>query len=525
MNDNNKSENKTKASKLNPLWVSMAVCSVLAIGFAALALSGFFSNDSGNISHIPQSELEATLQDFEISYSEFEAHEPYVNPEDTTSQLHRLVNVNGISVENQMPTDKATTRRPSFEHSQRYFATNEHGHSYSLTKRTSDDPAAIDTILTKFRGDAVEADEWYAHPDDNGYVRRNEGFEGDAVWEFVIPQEATVYDVTENEGFTAIVGQKFVPFTWERDGQALPASAPVEFIALLNTVDGSLLWERTALDSDPDKDLHDYYSSYRRCVITESSIVVFGGEWHSGIIITTYGFDGNVIGEPIQSPFSKSVESIVGSAAFNDDWIVALGGITGNALGTANGWHSYANDDMALKFTGMALYNGKLYVSGYYTPNNGRRYQQELFELISVHYSNRQDDYMNSASAAYDGYMYFGASAVCPGSMNASQADKPLLEIDGLTELAREYYTAIMLVIDPVTLVPESYYTISGCVGLGVFATVDGRLVWETGSITGVAKLQFSDLSLETRLFNYTFSESGLLTSEKTAVSYMLHYP
>jgi hypothetical protein len=88
-----------------------------------------------------------------------------------------------------------------------------------------------------------------------------------------------------------------------------------------------------------------------------------------------------------------------------------------------------------------------------------------------------------------------------------------------LTPLIRDNYTAVLLVLDPDSGKPETFYSVEGCLGSYLHVRGTGRLEWEVQSITSS---QYKGLNSYTvaglmEIWQYTFDENGeLLKQEDT---------
>ena len=142
-------------------------------------------------------------------------------------------------------------------------------------------------------------------------------------------------------------------------------------------------------------------------------------------------------------------------------------------------------------------------------------------------------DYYVQDMIEYAGKVYFSAYAVPKaedGSSDIETArmfDRALAWFDGeeitdseITEIARNTYTAVLLVCDPETFAPTSFYSVNGALGGKLLENSLHQLEWEVQDLSVVwfspATSSFSFYG-SCEVFRYTFDDHGnLIGSEDT---------
>lgn len=179
---------------------------------------------------------------------------------------------------------------------------------------------------------------------------------------------------------------------------------------------------------------------------------------------------------------------------FRDGYLVQLGNMDNFAKivvvdqdGRFSGTFSYDGQDTAYYITDMIEYNGNIYLSAYSVPKLGE-------ESIS----GRQDE-----TAKIMDYV------IENGYIEVSE--------EGLTAVVRDHYTALLLVCDPETGIPDTFFSIKGSLGNELSISSTGQLLWDVESITSVRYNPWSSFATFrglSSIFRYTFAENGLLISQ-----------
>lgn len=191
---------------------------------------------------------------------------------------------------------------------------------------------------------------------------------------------------------------------------------------------------------------------------------------------------------------------ILNAARFGEGYIVQLGSyldhdrakiVKVDPEGNITEEFSYSGDDSYYYITDMIEFNGNIYLSAYAVP--------------------KLEDEDQSAGGRYEianilNYLF----------------DNGIYEIpsEELTPMVRDNYTAVLLVCDPNSGVPQEFYSVKGSLGGTLSVSDTGMLQWKTESITttffSVATSSFT-IGGTSYVFRYTFDKSGaLISQEKT---------
>ena len=157
--------------------------------------------------------------------------------------------------------------------------------------------------------------------------------------------------------------------------------------------------------------------------------------------------------------------------------------------GTVLDGFTYQDGENNYVIQDMIEWAGKVYISAYAVPEQPR---------TGPYYSNRQEiqpilDYV------------FGQKI---GTISNEE----------LTPMVRDLYTAVLLVCDPAKGGKmETFYTIRGSLGADLFISDDGRLIWETESITdtffSIATSAYT-IAGNCYVYQYAFDDTGVLYSK-----------
>ena len=266
----------------------------------------------------------------------------------------------------------------------------------------------------------------------------------------------------------------------ERPKTSLPWMAKVDST-------GQLQWRRL-LD-------HGFTTEYI-CLVLENpdgSYAVISRGDYKYICLSQYTADGE------ETSFRKTLMGDYGvrdAAMFEDGYLVHLVSIENDEFRIIKMEHdgnitkSFSYDGDAYYYiTDMIDYNGKIYLSAYSVPkladedqNAGSRYE----------------------IAAVLNYLF----------------DNEIWEISGeeLTPMVRDNYTAMLLVCDPATGIPEEFYAVDGSLGGELSLSESGTLLWDVESITttffspGTSSFTIGGIS---DVFRYAFDSSGVLVSQE----------
>lgn len=256
--------------------------------------------------------------------------------------------------------------------------------------------------------------------------------------------------------------------------------------------DGSILWTRKLENGFQDE--------YIAAVLEKddgSYAVISRGDLQY-FCFSRIGADGSML-------HSRKTEvgyyGIWDAACLGEDYIVQLGSyMTGeystivmvDSAGCITESFAYSGEDLDYCITDMTEYNGNLWLSAYTTPKLGEGEhtyggRTEIVRILEYVYSRNCVD----------------------------------IPSEELTPVVRDNYTAVLLVCDPYDGGKlRTFYTVSGSMGAELILDRDGRLIWQTQSITDTffspATSSFT-IGGTSCVFRYTFDEDGLLIgAEKT---------
>ena len=151
----------------------------------------------------------------------------------------------------------------------------------------------------------------------------------------------------------------------------------------------------------------------------------------------------------------------------------------------------YESDDCDYSIVDMAEFEGKVYLSAYSFPKGESGAYSEhdsLFEAIA-----------------------------------SRNSDEPWDNMLDITELVREYYTAVLLVCDPNGGKPETFWSAKNALG-GELDVSDGELIWDVKSIVNAGFMPYVSSCPFTgncKVYRYTFDTSGKLTNCEDTGKYM----
>ncbi len=151
----------------------------------------------------------------------------------------------------------------------------------------------------------------------------------------------------------------------------------------------------------------------------------------------------------------------------------------------------YESDDCDYSIVDMAEFEGKIYLSARSFPKGeGGAYSEHdsLFEAIA-----------------------------------SRNSDEPWDNMLDITELVREYYTAVLLVCDPNGGKPETFWSAKNALG-GELDVSDGELIWDVKSIVNAGFMPYVSsypFTGNCKVYRYTFDTSGKLTACEDTGKYL----
>ena len=199
-------------------------------------------------------------------------------------------------------------------------------------------------------------------------------------------------------------------------------------------------------------------------------------------------------------------QGLWGAARLGDGYLVHLGSYNNGSYahlvrmdreGNITDAFSYEADDCVYRITGMAEFEGQVYLSAYAFPvpkkNAGSR--DEIGNLMETLW-------------AMDNYGFDITS-------------------EELTPLVRENYTAVLLICDPAGGTPRTFWSVKGSLGDTLEVNAAGQLEWSVkridSSFYSPATSAFSIGSV-CSIFRYTFDGSGALTGQTDSGEKAQHY-
>ena len=258
-------------------------------------------------------------------------------------------------------------------------------------------------------------------------------------------------------------------------------------LALLNSK-GEMLWDKTT--SNDFK--FEYITS---ALFDDDNIITFSRGDFNYLCFSKYDIQGKLI------KFTKNEVGnygIYSAVKLGEDYLVQLkSGQNGEMLVKVNNdgllfdSFSYSSADMDYYITNMLEYNGNVFLSAYSVPKP------------------KSDD--SNAGGRYD----------VAGILNyIFDNKKENISTEELTKLVRDNFTAILLVCNPETGVPNEFYSVNGSIGAKLFINEDNKLIWETENISDTyLSLATSSFTIggASYIYRYVFDESGkIMGIEKT---------
>jgi len=274
-------------------------------------------------------------------------------------------------------------------------------------------------------------------------------------------------------------------------------------LALLDQ-NGQILWDITS-DNDYVREV------FEKAVCDDSGITVFGvvnlpkteiiqnndqttyyAYTQKTLEVIRYDYSGNVIQRT-----EKELDnfSFLDAAKLGDGWLVQLSDYTAGeyllkveADGTFTDTFTYTSQDSEYYITDMFDYNGKIYLSAYAVP--------------------KLDADEDTAGGRYD----------IAGVLNSIFENEEFgISNEELTKRMRENFTAVLLICDPESGVPDEFYSVQGSLGSELSTDEDGQLVWKVERITDTyLSMMTSSFTIggACNVYEYTFDENGSLVSQ-----------
>ncbi|MCL2633443.1 MAG: hypothetical protein FWD34_02895 [Oscillospiraceae bacterium] len=274
-------------------------------------------------------------------------------------------------------------------------------------------------------------------------------------------------DITRVNDYTVFAGTKY--FYKEHELGGYTFGYTLGYVALIDSNE-QVVWERYSPGESEQE-------GYFKIQCDETGIYIFGltcDFLYSGVTsgsgrvtVTKYDYDGNIIDRQAMSTMFGTGAWIESGIIYDGNWFALIGtGHGGNAVVTSKGSYYYFDNGRKYNFSQMVIYNDELYLSGYYTPVPTLG---TIFEPIQM-----SDDPDNPATPPEP---WSERSDIWNNTQTHGE--------DSLTEFWQEYYTAVLLVCDPLTMNPKSITTVNGSMGIDLLINGD-EIFWKTAAIVNV---------------------------------------
>lgn len=367
------------------------------------------------------------------------------------------------------------------------------GYSVGVTKPSSEELKKVWNDRNAM-GDAPYS--WYYidnEIEEDGIIRSGEMMlrkvvDCEVVWETKIPlRDGYVMD------HTLIDGGRYVAAY----GAYSPNSKVTKhcgFIELFDAVDGKSIWRRIFDD-------YKFYSVSK--VLSDSDgLVAFCRGDLKNFIFMKIDLSGEVTHEKVTEIGNLGIWN---AATLGDGYVVQLGGYqTGEKLykvtseGELSEGFSYSAEDTAYFIKDMLEYRGRLYLSAYAVPKNGKNIQSGHDEISAI-LEGIYDVLIGLEKHPDAGFGYY---------------------VNDLTEKLRENYTAVLLICDEDSGRPDVFYSIDGSLAGSLSLNEKGEMLWETEYISdsyfSPATSAFSIAGV-CHVYEHCFDENGqLILSKKT---------
>ncbi len=205
------------------------------------------------------------------------------------------------------------------------------------------------------------------------------------------------------------------------------------------------------------------------------------------LCVTQFDIDGNELSFSKTMPDEENKIDIMNAIRFGDGYLVQFKPIDvlkGASIvklgrdGTLLDKFVYESDDCDYCITDMAQFEGKVYLSAYALPKMSSKSYNEIW-----------------------------------GILESSGKDVSEITSEELTSLLRDNYTAVLLVCDTKTGIPETFYSAKGSLG-GKLDVSDNTLRWNAESINGAGFSPYTDsfcFVFGGKVYRYSFDKTGAL--------------
>lgn len=263
--------------------------------------------------------------------------------------------------------------------------------------------------------------------------------------------------------------------------------------------------------------LRKLFYNYRRFSIseiieTEDGMALFCRADLKNFIFIEMDISGEILKQKVTEIGNRGIWDV---APFGDGYIVQLGGYQVNETlvkvsvdGELGEGISYSADDCAYFICDMLEYGGNLYLSAYAVPKHGKDIDSSHDEISHV---------LEKIWKIYD-----DAEAVAEETSAEGGIIKNgwYMSTETLVDDLRENYTAVLLVCDAESGLPDEFYSVEGSVCGELSLSENGEMLWETQYISEAyyspATSSFS-IGGASVVYRHTFDEDGrLIKTEKT---------
>ncbi len=244
---------------------------------------------------------------------------------------------------------------------------------------------------------------------------------------------------------------------------------------------GNKLWQRELH--------HGFENEYIHAVLDNGDgtwAVLSEGDFKY-LCVTQFDIDGNELSFSKTMPDEGNKIDLLNAIRFGDGYLVQFKPIDvlkGASIvklgrdGTILDKFVYEGDDCDYCITDMAQFEGKVYLSAYALPKMSSKSYNEIWGILES------------------------------SGKNASE-----ITSEELTSLLRDNYTAVLLVCDTKTGIPETFYSAKGSLG-GKLDVSDNTLIWNAESINGAGYSPYTgcfSFVFGGKVYRYSFDKTGAL--------------
>ena len=263
--------------------------------------------------------------------------------------------------------------------------------------------------------------------------------------------------------------------------------------------------------------LRKIFDQYKRFSIseiieTEAGMALFCRADLENFIFIEMDISGEILKQRITEIGNRGIWDV---APFGDGYIVQLGGYQVNETlvrvssnGELGEGISYSADDCAYFICDMLEYGGRLYLSAYAVPKHGKDIETSHDEISYV---------LEKIWKMYDDAEVVAEETSTDGGIIRNGM---YMSTETLVDDLRENYTAVLLVCDAESGIPDEFYSVEGSLCGELSLSENGEMLWETQYISEAyyspATSSFS-IAGASVVYRHRFdSEGKLIKTEKT---------